>query len=54
MGEIRDSIEATNSEYEKEKLSERLSKLSSGVAVIKVSGSMTGMVYSLLAVCLHS
>jgi chaperonin GroEL len=33
---IRDEIELTNSQYEKEKLNERLAKLSSGVAVIKV------------------
>jgi hypothetical protein len=34
--EIRDAIERTTSEYEKEKLQERLAKLSGGVAVIKV------------------
>ena len=33
---IREEIESTTSEYEKEKLTERLSKLSNGVAVIKV------------------
>ncbi len=37
MSQLRDDIEMTNSEYEKEKLQERLAKLSSGVAVIKVS-----------------
>merc|ERR1711972_719647 len=36
---IRDSIEASTSEYEKDKLKERLAKLSGGVAVIKVGGS---------------
>jgi len=36
---IRDSIEATNSDYEREKLQERLAKLSGGVAVIKVGGA---------------
>merc|ERR1719356_2175544 len=36
---IRDSIEATSSEYEKDKLKERLAKLSGGVAVIKVGGA---------------
>ena len=36
---IRDMIEATTSEYEKDKLKERLAKLSGGVAVIKVGGS---------------
>ena len=36
---IRDSVDATGSEYEKEKLQERLAKLSGGVAVIKVGGS---------------
>lgn len=33
---LRDSIERTKSDYEKEKLQERLAKLHSGVAVIKV------------------
>ena len=33
---IKDEIATINSEYEKEKLTERLSKLSTGVAVIKV------------------
>merc|ERR1711871_1640636 len=36
---IRDSIEATSSEYEREKLQERLAKLSGGVAIIKVGGA---------------
>ena len=36
---IRDSIESTNSEYEREKLQERLAKLSGGVAIIKVGGA---------------
>ena len=36
---IRDLVEATSSEYEKEKLQERLAKLSGGIAVIKVGGS---------------
>lgn len=36
---IRDAIEASSSEYEKDKLKERLAKLSGGVAVIKVGGS---------------
>jgi len=36
---IRDAIEATASEYEKDKLKERLAKLSGGVAVIKVGGA---------------
>lgn len=34
--QIRDEIELSTSEYEKEKLNERLAKLSSGVAVLKV------------------
>jgi len=33
------AIEATSSEYEKDKLKERLAKLSGGVAVIKVGGA---------------
>jgi chaperonin GroEL (HSP60 family) len=36
VNQIREDIEGTTSEYEKEKLQERLSKLSNGVAVIKV------------------
>eukprot|EP00298_Acanthocystis_sp_HF-20_P013755 c20493_g1_i3.p1 GENE.c20493_g1_i3~~c20493_g1_i3.p1 ORF type:complete len:579 (-),score=256.18 c20493_g1_i3:58-1794(-) len=36
---IRSAIQSTTSEYEKEKLQERLAKLSSGVAVIKVGGA---------------
>eukprot|EP00440_Ansanella_granifera_P035642 gb/GFBE01038664.1/.p1 GENE.gb/GFBE01038664.1/~~gb/GFBE01038664.1/.p1 ORF type:complete len:574 (+),score=233.29 gb/GFBE01038664.1/:1-1722(+) len=36
---IRDSIEASVSEYEKDKMKERLAKLGGGVAVIKVGGA---------------
>merc|ERR1719181_2349051 len=36
---IRDAIDATTSEYEKDKLKERLAKLSGGVAVLKVGGA---------------
>jgi chaperonin GroEL len=36
---IRQQIENSNSEYDKEKLQERLAKLAGGVAVIKVGGS---------------
>mmetsp|Transcript_9412 Transcript_9412/g.23177 ORF Transcript_9412/g.23177 Transcript_9412/m.23177 type:complete len:576 (-) Transcript_9412:328-2055(-) len=36
---IRETMESTESSYEKEKLSERLAKLSGGVAVIKVGGA---------------
>merc|ERR1719478_1425159 len=36
---IREAIEATTSEYEKDKLKERLAKLSGGVAVLKVGGA---------------
>merc|ERR1719440_1637124 len=36
---IRDAIEMTASEYEKDKLKERLAKLSGGVAVLKVGGA---------------
>nr|YP_009398786.1 60-kDa chaperonin [Kuetzingia canaliculata]ARW67972.1 60-kDa chaperonin [Kuetzingia canaliculata] len=38
--QIRNQIQATNNSYEREKLQERLAKLSSGVAVIKV-GAVT-------------
>jgi chaperonin GroEL len=37
--QIRREMEATDSDYDKEKLQERLAKLSGGVAVIKVGGS---------------
>jgi len=36
---IRDAVAAATSEYEKEKLTERLAKLTGGVAVIKVGGA---------------
>merc|ERR1711982_186620 len=36
---LKDTIELTTSEYEKEKIQERLAKLSGGVAVIKVGGA---------------
>ena len=36
---IRSSIETTKSDYEREKLQERLAKLSGGVALIKVGGA---------------
>ena len=36
---LRDSVNETTSSYEKEKLAERLAKLSGGVAVIKVGGA---------------
>ncbi|MEJ2468511.1 MAG: chaperonin GroEL [Campylobacterales bacterium] len=39
IGEIKTQIEATTSEYDKEKLQERLAKLSGGVAVIKVGAA---------------
>lgn len=37
--QLRDQIENTTSEYEKDKLKERLARLASGVAVLKVGGS---------------
>jgi chaperonin GroEL len=37
--QIKNEIEATTSEYDKEKLNERLAKLSGGVAVLKVGGA---------------
>ncbi len=38
-GQIRSQIEETTSDYDREKLQERLAKLAGGVAVIKVGGS---------------
>ena len=39
VGQIRSAIEVTTSEFDKEKLHERLAKLSGGVAVIKVGAA---------------
>merc|ERR1712060_432662 len=40
MGDqLREQIEDTNSEYEKEKMQERMARLASGVAVLKIGGS---------------
>ena len=39
VGEIKAQMEATTSDYDKEKLQERLAKLAGGVAVIKVGGA---------------
>ncbi len=39
IGQIRAQMEDTTSDYDKEKLQERLAKLSGGVAVIRVGGS---------------
>ncbi len=39
VGAIRQQIEVTTSDYDREKLQERLAKLAGGVAVIKVGGS---------------
>jgi len=38
-GQIRAQIEETTSDYDREKLQERLAKLAGGVAVIRVGGS---------------
>merc|ERR1711953_1102560 len=37
--QIRDAIEDTSSEYENEKMQERMARLSSGVAVLKIGGA---------------
>ncbi|CAF5176124.1 unnamed protein product, partial [Rotaria magnacalcarata] len=39
INSLKEEIAETNSEYEKEKLQERLAKLSNGIAVLKVGGS---------------
>ena len=39
---IHDELEESRSEYEKEKLNERLAKLSDGVAVLKVRDAESG------------
>ena len=38
-GQIRSQVEATSSDYDREKLQERLAKLAGGVAVIRVGGA---------------
>lgn len=42
--EIAEQLESTTSDYEKEKLNERLAKLSDGVAVLKVCLGWTLMI----------
>ena len=37
VGQIKEEIDSTNSDYEREKFQERLAKLVGGVAVIKVT-----------------
>jgi chaperonin GroEL len=39
MAQIKAQVEETTSDYDKEKLQERLAKLSGGVAVIKVGAA---------------
>ena len=39
IGQIKTQIDATSSDYDREKLQERLAKLSGGVAVIKVGAA---------------
>jgi chaperonin GroEL len=39
IGQLKSQIEETTSDYDKEKLQERLAKLSGGVAIIRVGGS---------------
>merc|ERR1740129_936332 len=39
VDQLREQIEDTSSEYEKEKMQERMARLASGVAVLKIGGS---------------
>merc|ERR1712240_598925 len=39
VDQLREQIEETNSEYEKEKIQERMARLASGAAVLKIGGS---------------
>jgi chaperonin GroEL len=39
VDQLREQIEDTNSEYEKEKIQERMARMASGVAVLKIGGS---------------
>jgi chaperonin GroEL len=42
VGQIKAQIEETTSDYDREKLQERLAKLAGGVAVIRVGGATRG------------
>src|SRR5207247_254094 len=42
VGQIKQQIEETTSDYDREKLQERLAKLAGGVAVIRVGGAPEG------------
>lgn len=46
VAQIKEEIQSTTSEYEKEKFQERLSKLSNGVAVIKVMLPSTSSMFT--------
>ena len=50
--QIKGEIEETNSDYEREKLEERLAKLSDGVAVLKVRCNFLSLSLSLAHVIL--
>ena len=39
VDQIRGAIEETSSDYEKEKMQERMARMSSGVAVLKIGGA---------------
>lgn len=46
INEIKSQIEKTSSDYDREKLQERLAKLSGGVAVLKIGASTEGLLSS--------
>ena len=48
---IRESIASTTSDYEREKLQERLAKLTGGIAIIKVPPNVYFVVFCALFVC---
>jgi cellulose synthase/poly-beta-1,6-N-acetylglucosamine synthase-like glycosyltransferase len=50
--QIKEELDATTSEYEKEKFNERLAKLSDGVAILKVITNLNYILFSLLFVFL--
>ena len=51
--QIRSGIELSSSDYDKEKLQERLAKLSGGVAVLKVCFTLITKLFILIS-CFHA
>ena len=50
INQIKEEIEISSSDYEKEKLNERLAKMSNGIAVVKV-GTARSEIIKLKSLC---